>query len=53
MSKRYSINYSAAENATIEAAAKAEGDKYVGRWIGYAALEFAKTILSGEKTGGK
>jgi hypothetical protein len=51
MSNRYSINYSDAENDTILAAAKVEGDPYTGRWIGKAALAYAEAVLKEKKTG--
>lgn len=54
MSNRYSINYSDEENNIILAAAKVEGDKYTGRWIGQTALAHAKTVVdTGEKKNGR
>lgn len=46
---RHMVNYNDAENAAIAAAAKAEGDPYLGRWIGKAALAHAERVLKGGK----
>lgn len=46
MTNRYSVNYSDQENADVVEAARIEGDAYVGRWIGNAALDRARQIIA-------
>lgn len=51
MTNRYSVNYSDDENAAVEAAARADGDPFVGRWIGKAALAKARETVEAKKNG--
>lgn len=44
---RHSVNYLVEENETVKAAAAQEGERFIGRWIGKAALARARAVLKG------
>jgi hypothetical protein len=46
---RYTVNYPEDENEIIEAAAKAEGDPWIGRWIRRTALARARDVTMGKR----